>query len=679
MIEDEVKILACKHASSTSAIQQMADVGRQFAIFKSCNKTMTSTNLPSGFGLKGQIEYELDALNAKGILMLKLPARKAIIDHVVTCPNIYAISMQPKTTKKGFIENGMLDEKTDTYPDIYKMMKTCKLKEFKQEYEDLVLNNFSELYQCMKSHGHIPEEVYDRLGFVKDTNYDGKVVEKPDTISQEMRHRAKILSHKLQCDLRRKKEEDAALVIKKKTDHELILRNELFKKNDCGIRKLLKTVPQDDNEDDELIIEHLPIDAFQTLLKEELKGFIHVRLFNEATIPKGERSLMPTKKGKLVDAKEGEENNLVRIAFNSRMLPYKLSRPETNEDGDAVLIENYDDVVRNGGDNDKEAIVDIVVEEEVNSPQLIFDSSAFIITPPRLSNLSKSESLPSNFLETTNYMALLVANIRGTHNIELLTSTEEKKIFADRLGRLLHRRLAKHIHTKIDDPSKHNHPALLFVRANLNRFAAMLVFFGQARISPVLNMKSCLLEDPVRGSFLIANDDQLEGSYLHYHKEGLAWVRSGKAVGSDTSSPVNGLVLRNEKGHRKKAATSSLLDGQCFYTLFPSQTNESQLPNKLGYFEELTLYCGFSFNRRRNTEGLTSIKDDTSIFDWSLYIKRLTDSRIHGATTLCEKQLVVVGYFFEMCYDICLQEKHNVSNNPGFESILGVFDNRDSV
>ena len=120
----------------------MADVGRQFAIMKSLNKTMSSTHLPSGFGLKGQIEFELDRLNAQGVLMLKLPARKAIIDHVVTCADIYGKAMHPKTTQKRFIKNGMLDEITLTYPDIYEMLKTCKLQDFKQEYEDLVFKNF---------------------------------------------------------------------------------------------------------------------------------------------------------------------------------------------------------------------------------------------------------------------------------------------------------------------------------------------------------------------------------------------------------------------------------------------------------------------------------------------------------------------------------------------------------
>ena len=93
-------MLACKHASSTSAIQQSADIGRQFAVMKSANKTTTSINLPSGFGLKGYIENLFDVYKANGTLLLKLPARKAIIDHCVSCPEIYGKAMQPKTTKK---------------------------------------------------------------------------------------------------------------------------------------------------------------------------------------------------------------------------------------------------------------------------------------------------------------------------------------------------------------------------------------------------------------------------------------------------------------------------------------------------------------------------------------------------------------------------------------------------
>ena len=109
----------------------MADIGRQFPIFKAACKTTTAINVPSGFGLKGEIEYELDCLSASGKLILKLPAKKAIIDHIVSCPEFYGKAMQPKTTKKSFVMNVMMDENTHTYPDVHKMMKTCKLQDYK--------------------------------------------------------------------------------------------------------------------------------------------------------------------------------------------------------------------------------------------------------------------------------------------------------------------------------------------------------------------------------------------------------------------------------------------------------------------------------------------------------------------------------------------------------------------
>ena len=99
----------------------MADIGLQFAVMKSESKKFTAINIPSGYRLKGQLEYEIDCLYASGTLMLKLPARKAMIDHIVSCPEIYGKAMQPTTKKKGYVENGMEHEETHTYPDVYKM------------------------------------------------------------------------------------------------------------------------------------------------------------------------------------------------------------------------------------------------------------------------------------------------------------------------------------------------------------------------------------------------------------------------------------------------------------------------------------------------------------------------------------------------------------------------------
>ena len=69
-----------------------------------------------------------------------------------------------------------------------------------------------------------------------------------------------------------------------------------------------------------------------------------------------------------------------------------------------------------------------------------------------------------------------------------------------------------------------------------------------------MNSDSCLLEHLSRGGFLAATDRALEGSYLHYSDKDFYWICSGKAVGSDSSDSINGIVLRNKKGYVKKAA-----------------------------------------------------------------------------------------------------------------------------
>ena len=126
---------------------------------------------------------------------------------------------------------------------------------------------------------------------------------------------------------------------------------------------------------------------------------------------------------------------------------------------------------------------------------------------------------PSQYLSNANFISLITENIRGTHNIEKESIDNEMMEHSDLLVKELRRRLARHIRTKIPDPSKFNHPALLFVRANLNRVVAMLCYFNQARCSEVINMNTCLLKNPFVGGYMLAEDESLEGSYLHFCNE----------------------------------------------------------------------------------------------------------------------------------------------------------------
>ena len=83
--------------------------------------------------------------------------------------------MRRDNVRKGFIENGMVDKNTLFYPDFYKILRTCKIKAFKKEWETSIITNFSRLYKIMKEEGNISEDVYDEIGLPKDFNYKGKL------------------------------------------------------------------------------------------------------------------------------------------------------------------------------------------------------------------------------------------------------------------------------------------------------------------------------------------------------------------------------------------------------------------------------------------------------------------------------------------------------------------------
>ena len=116
----------------------------------------------------------------------------------------------------------------------------------------------------------------------------GEFIGKPDNISQEMRHHAKILSHNLQGELRARKENEALSSLKKKENNELVVSNGIYKRHDAATLKLF---PERDNEVQ--CYKDLPIEALKKLLRDELKAFIHVRLFDTPSIPSG-KSIVDT-------------------------------------------------------------------------------------------------------------------------------------------------------------------------------------------------------------------------------------------------------------------------------------------------------------------------------------------------------------------------------------------------
>jgi hypothetical protein len=70
---------------------------------------------------------------------------------------------------------------------------------------------------------------------------------------------------------------------------------------------------------------------------------------------------------------------------------------------------------------------------------------------------------------------------------------------------------------------------------------------------------------------------------------------------------------------------------------------------------------------------LTTDVNSSGIFHWDDYADKIQAFNFRGATSLVEKQMHMVGYLFELAYDLCISSVDNVSLNPGLETCLGVW------
>ena len=255
-----------------------------------------------------------------------------------------------------------------------------------------------------------------------------------------------------------------------------------------------------------------------------LKAFIHVRLFTSGTAPKGQAKMIPDKKGKVIDALRGEEN-LLLIAHRSRNLPVILPIPETDDNGDVIILP-IPETNENGGNNVTASEISEIIASAI-------DADLFCRSRP-----------PTSFLSDAEWITLIRRNIRGVYNAEEINVDQIQKDRADQFGFILVGRLENHIVRKIHDKTKHDHWTMRFVRDNLTRYAAMVVYFGHA-IRNVSNAdeEKCLLRNPSK-SWVLVSDAALEGCYLYFDTDSGNWIRSGKAVGSNQSTPRAGLLNR---------------------------------------------------------------------------------------------------------------------------------------
>lgn len=480
-------------------------------------------------------------------------------------------------------------------------------------------------------HGHVPDTKLEELGFPVDRDMDGTEVRRDATITQEARQRAKNLTHVHQVELRKERQEQIqAELTRKQADKQNKNSSQLAFNRKCeeSLRALMSS---EQTEISDSTLEH-----FFKCKKDELKGFIAAR--NGGTVPPSSLN-----KGTMQRATDGFDCLILR-AFKCCSLP-PMQEPEPPP-----------------------GISEELTEEENTSeqePQVANEHT--IITASLTSRAFESRDLPSSL-----FSDLFITSVKKCFDSSdhMKVTLEEREIASsDTLTGLLCSRLATHVKTKVKDSKKHSHWSLKYVAANLGQVAAIMQL--NSHIKPDLEFLEA--DKTLLGSennFCLATNDESkqQGAYLYFDTNNRTYIRSGK---------VTGRSFAKRHSEHCKGAKLTTTDSQSsrFYSRYPS--NEAELTtegSRKGRFENLQqlVACGFDCELTDDIKKLlTTDVSSGGIFHWKDFIDNIDGVKFQGKPSLVDKQISMIGYMFELGYDLCLSLGDNVSSNPGLEACLG--------
>jgi hypothetical protein len=347
-------------------------------------------------------------------------------------------------------------------------------------------------------------------------------------------------------------------------------------------------------------------------------------------------------KGKLEQCGPGVAN-LIQLAFDAREMAIKLKAAPTTVD-ELVSVQEEQE-------NERQTNLPIVVDVPFSRHA---QYSSFLITPQFVSAVHVSFDPTELQLRRDLDIVALNALLNNLHGI-------------------LSGRLVGHIKKRVK-PKLQNKWVWEFARENLRRCAAAMLIMGHSRERLIGSGKSCLLKNIGQddGSFLLAHNEvsKKEGCYLYWDKVNLCWRRSGKVNTKSGNVTSRGFGIRG-KEHNENSKNSNLTSK--FYRTFPSvdaPVPDSQL--QLGFFEDLEQYCALGFSRQDKSHQSLYTTTGDGIFLWSdVMLHRIGEIKFPGAKVLADKQLHMVGYMIELCYDLALSSDHNISESAGFETPLG--------
>lgn len=205
-----------------------------------------------------------------------------------------------------------------------------------------------------------------------------------------------------------------------------------------------------------------------------------------------------------------------------------------------------------------------------------------------------------------------------------------------------------------------------FAYTNLTVCAACMVLSNHVKNEiKFIQDGDCILAPNTHNFYQCTRFPDCEGAYLYFDSNKGCFIRSGKVT-------RRGFIARGKEHFEgAKKVTASLH----FYDMYPSSTCTRALNwGTKGTFESLQQVIGAGWVPTSDAAKLL----DRSWKDGGLMIfnekesKQVRGSMEKGVMDM-QKFQELCAYQFEMGYDLCISPGCNVSNSPGFESVLGIY------
>jgi hypothetical protein len=301
-----------------------------------------------------------------------------------------------------------------------------------------------------------------------------------------------------------------------------------------------------------------------------------------------------------------------------------------------------------------------------NTPVIVDESSRSIMQIEEIILGSGAYVFPSELLSNEPWVQYVVELLHLDDMALVVLQHEKDK--ADQLCAKLRDRLRNHLNARVKEKSKHTHWSMILAHENLAVCAACMVLSNHVKLDLTCIGSVGELLGYNSGRFVRCEDfPEREGAYLYYDRNDECFIRSGKVT-------RRGFSTRDNE-HRKASASANSSKSH-FYFLYPSKTSpRNGATGTKGSFENLVQLIAAGFER----ESTAAAKLDRDWKEGGLLIlsdemKEKIRSRggMGNSLSHIQKFQDICAYQMELGYDLAINPNNNVSQNPGFESVLGV-------